>query len=68
VRSTYSWKGSIEQAEEWYCILKSTTERLASLRKRIRELHPYEVPEIIALPILDGDEEYLDWIRSEVKP
>jgi periplasmic divalent cation tolerance protein len=68
VRSTYRWKGSIEEAEEWYCHLKTTAERLPKLRQRIRELHRYEVPEIIALPIVDGDEEYLEWIRAEVRP
>jgi periplasmic divalent cation tolerance protein len=47
--------------------LKTTTARLRALQKRIRELHPYEIPEIIALPIVGGDEGYLQWIRSEVK-
>jgi periplasmic divalent cation tolerance protein len=67
LRSTYRWEGTTTGAEEWYCYLKTTTERLAALSKRIRELHPYEVPEIIALPILAGDEPYLTWIRAEVK-
>jgi periplasmic divalent cation tolerance protein len=66
VQSTYAWKGGIEQAEEWYCHLKTTTERLAAIQGRIRELHPYEVPEVIALPIAGGDERYLEWIRGEV--
>jgi periplasmic divalent cation tolerance protein len=65
--STYSWKGSIERGEEWYCHFKTTTARLPPLENRIRELHPYEVPEIIALPILGGNESYLEWIRNEVK-
>jgi periplasmic divalent cation tolerance protein len=67
LKSTYRWQGSTAMAEEWYCHLKTTTDRLATLQKRVRELHPYEVPEIIALPILSGDEPYLDWIRAEVK-
>ena len=65
--STYAWKGTNEQGQEWYCHLKTTTARLRALQKRIRELHPYEIPEIIALPIVGGDEGYLQWIRSEVK-
>ena len=64
--STFSWKGSIEQASEWYCHLKTTMDRLPALQQRIQELHPYEVPEIIALPILGGSPAYLEWIRSEV--
>jgi len=65
--STYRWKGSTEQAEEWCCLLKTTTKRLPALRGRVRELHSYEVPEIIALPILAGDDAYLEWIRTEVR-
>ena len=64
--STYLWKGSTERVQEWYCHLKTTNARFPELRKRIRELHPYELPEIIALPILEGDEGYLQWIRNEV--
>lgn len=68
VSSTYRWKGSIEQAAEWYCNLKTTNARLPALTARIRELHPYEVPEIIAIRIEDGDGEYLQWIAAEVEP
>jgi periplasmic divalent cation tolerance protein len=64
--STYRWKGATEQSQEWYCHFKTTTARLPALQQRIRELHPYEMPEIIALPILGGDEAYLEWIRNEV--
>ena len=66
VSSTYRWKGEIEQAAEWYCNLKTTKTRLLALKKRIRELHPYEVPEIIAIRIQDGDVDYLRWIETEV--
>ena len=65
--STYRWKGQVERAQEWYCNLKTTNLALPELQKRIRELHPYEVPEVIALPISDGDSQYLDWIQAEVK-
>ncbi|HSJ76080.1 MAG TPA: divalent-cation tolerance protein CutA [Gemmatimonadales bacterium] len=64
--STFSWKGSIERGREWYCHFKTTMDRLPALQQRIQELHPYEVPEIIALPILGGNPAYLEWIRSEV--
>jgi periplasmic divalent cation tolerance protein len=66
VSSTYRWKGGIEQAAEWYCNIKTTKARLAALKKRIRELHPYEVPEIVAIRIEDGDADYLKWIEEEV--
>jgi periplasmic divalent cation tolerance protein len=66
VASTYRWKGHVEHAQEWYCNLKTTDLTLPALQKRIRELHPYEVPEVIAFPISDGDRQYLDWIQAEV--
>ena len=66
VSSTYRWKGRIEQAAEWYCNLKTTNTRLSALTRRIRELHPYEVPEIVAIRIQDGDSDYLRWIEAEV--
>lgn len=67
VRSTYWWAGKIEQADEWYCHLKTTLARLPRLQTRIRELHPYEVPEIIAVPILQGNPDYLKWIQDAVR-
>jgi periplasmic divalent cation tolerance protein len=66
ISSTYWWQEKIEQAGEWYCHLKSTLARLPALQSRIRELHPYEVPEIIAVPIVDGDPGYLKWIEETV--
>jgi len=67
VSSTYRWKGEVEHAEEWYCYLKTTLGRLPELQKRIGELHPYDVPEVIAVPISHGDEAYLAWVREAVK-
>jgi periplasmic divalent cation tolerance protein len=67
VRSTYWWAGKIEQADEWYCHLKTTLARLPRLQTRLRELHPYEVPEIIAVPILQGNPDYLKWIQEAVR-
>jgi periplasmic divalent cation tolerance protein len=65
--STFRWQGRVDVASEWYCYLKTTTERLPALQARIRELHPYDVPEIIAVPILQGDAEYLEWIHESVR-
>jgi periplasmic divalent cation tolerance protein len=64
--STYYWRGSIEHDAEWYCHFKTTAARLHALQSRIRELHPYDVPEIIALPILGGDPDYLRWVEETV--
>ena len=66
VFSTYIWKGEIEQATEWYCNLKTTKLRVAELQERIRELHPYQIPEIIAVRILEGNPDYLNWIEEVV--
>jgi periplasmic divalent cation tolerance protein len=66
VGSTYRWKGEVERAEEWYCNLKTTLDRLPAVQARIRELHAYEQPEIIAFPIADGDPGYLRWIEDAV--
>jgi periplasmic divalent cation tolerance protein len=65
VSTTYRWQGKVERAHEWFCILKTTLQLLPRLEQRIRELHPYDIPEVIALAILAGDERYLDWIRAE---
>jgi periplasmic divalent cation tolerance protein len=68
VSSTYRWKGEVERTEEWYCHLKTTRNRLPTLEARILELHPNEVPEIIAVPILTGNPAYLRWIEESVTP
>jgi periplasmic divalent cation tolerance protein len=66
VSSVYWWQGEVETAAEWYCYLKTTAERVPALVARIRELHPYETPEIIALPVVEGDAGYLKWIGESV--
>ena len=66
VSSTYWWQGSVERSIEWYCQAKTTVARLPQLLARIQELHPYQVPEIIAVPILQGSSEYLKWIEKTV--
>jgi periplasmic divalent cation tolerance protein len=66
ISSTYRWEGKIERATEWYCHLKTTAGRLPALQARIAELHPYDVPEIIAVPILDGNPDYLSWVEQTV--
>ncbi len=68
VRSTYRWQGAIEHANEWLCLVKTTEAALPLLLPRLKELHPYETPEIIVTPVIGGDAEYLDWVREAVGP
>ncbi len=65
--SIYRWKETLERATEHLMIIKTAQDRLPSLIHRIKELHPYEVPEVIALSIEDGDPTYLEWILSETR-
>ncbi len=66
VQSVYRWQGQIEQSEEWLLIIKTRRELWGRLKKRVQELHSYSVPEIIALPIVDGGESYLEWLEEEL--
>jgi periplasmic divalent cation tolerance protein len=64
VRSTYRWKGKIESSKEFLLLIKTTRKRFLAVSKLVRELHSYEVSEIIALPVEQGSRGYLDWIVS----
>ena len=66
VSSVYRWQGEVESAGEWYCHLKTTASRVEALIARVRELHPYDTPEIVALPVTEGDAAYLRWIAESV--
>jgi periplasmic divalent cation tolerance protein len=66
VTSHYRWKGKIEKAQEWQCWIKSEETLYKEIEKAIKSVHPYEVPEIIAMPILTGSRDYLEWLESEV--
>jgi periplasmic divalent cation tolerance protein len=66
ISSVYWWKGKLEKSEEALLVLKTKEERVEAVAKRVGELHSYENPEVIALPILKGKQEYLDWIEEEV--
>jgi len=65
VRSVFRWKGKIERAREALLIMKTRKSRLAALTRRIKELHAYSVPCVVALPILGGNREFLDWVGLE---
>jgi periplasmic divalent cation tolerance protein len=66
VESIYRWQGTVESATETMAILKTTPEGLAKLEARLRELHSYEVPEVVALPVQGGSEAYLRWVSENV--
>ena len=66
IQSTYRWKGRIETAEEWQCVAKSRLDLFDRLEEAVRRMHPYEVPEILALPISAAGQNYLAWLKSEL--
>ena len=65
VNSTYRWQGEIHEDAEVLLLIKTTRERFDALRDRLAELHPYEVPELIAFEITDGLPAYLEWVARE---
>ena len=65
-RSIYRWKEKVEEASEWMLVIKSRRDLFAALRTEIEKLHTYEVPELIALPIVDGSESYLAWFDAQL--
>ena len=67
-RSVYRWKGTVQHEEEHPVLIKSTRERYTALEAAIRAAHPYELPEIVAIPIERGLPAYLDWVVAETAP
>ena len=67
VRSIYAWQGKTCDEPEVLCTVKTRASLLAAVRNRVITLHPYEVPEVIALPIVGGSTSYLHWLRSETR-
>ena len=64
--STYRWQGKIETASEYRCVAKTSAAAYQRLASAILELHPYDVPEILAVPICNGISAYLDWVGQEI--
>jgi periplasmic divalent cation tolerance protein len=64
--STYFWDGRLQDEAEILLIIKTTAARLAELQARLTALHPYELPELVALPVAGGNEPYLQWVRNGV--
>jgi periplasmic divalent cation tolerance protein len=67
ILSRYRWQGEVEQATEWQCLAKTTAGRYPEIEAVIRQLHSYDEPEIIAIPILTGAPGYLRWIDENVE-
>ena len=67
ITSVYRWKGKVETAQEWLCLIKTRASLFEKVEAAIKKRHPYETPEIIAVPILKGSNEYLNWLHDETK-
>lgn len=67
ITSIYRWRDKVENAQEWQCFAKTRGELYQLVEQTIRRLHPYEVPEILALPILAASPSYLEWLDKEVQ-
>ena len=65
--SVYWWNGAVDEAREWRVECKTTVTRAADLRDHLRGVHSYDVPEIICLPVVDGGDSYLAWVRDNVR-
>lgn len=66
IHSAYRWEGAVQETAEWLLLMKTTDAAFPGLREAIRAAHPYEVPEIVAVPIEAGLDEYLGWIAASV--
>ena len=67
LRSYYRWKDALETADEALLMIKTSRELFAALKTELRKIHPYEVPEILALPVVEGEENYLNWIGVNLR-
>jgi len=65
ITSFYRWEGKIEEAAEWLILAKTTAERFDELKAKIESIHPYEIPEIVAVEVADGAQNYLKWVEEE---
>ena len=65
VTSVYRWKGAVEQSQEFLLMIKSRRERFEELRVMLESAHSYELPEVLALPVVDGSPNYLAWVEAE---
>jgi periplasmic divalent cation tolerance protein len=67
ITSTYRWEGAVEKEEEWLCTIKTKRSLWGEVEHAIKSLHPYEVPEMVALPVVAGSSEYLRWMGDQLR-
>jgi periplasmic divalent cation tolerance protein len=67
LRSIYRWNGAVQVDEEVLMVLKTAADRVSEARERLVELHPYDVPEVVALPVADGHHPYLQWVADSTR-
>jgi len=67
ITSVYRWKGVVEEANEWLLIIKSRREHFDGIRAALEAAHSYELPEVLAIPVLEGAPNYLAWLEAETK-
>jgi periplasmic divalent cation tolerance protein len=67
IRSIYTWQGEVHNEPEWQLVIKTDLSLFATLESKIQDMHSYQVPEIIALPIVSGSQPYLQWITAQVQ-
>ena len=65
-RSIYRWEGKIEDSTEWLLLIKSRRDLFTVLRAEIHKMHTYDVPEVVAIPVVDGSEAYLGWLDGQL--
>lgn len=68
IRSFYQWEGEVQDDQEWQLWVKTAADRLDALTEHIKKHHSYDVPEIVALPVLGGNGDYLQWVTDETRP
>lgn len=68
LRSVYRWQGAIERSDESLLLIKTSHDRLETLTARVRDLHPYELPEVVAVEVAGGLSTYLDWVVEQTRP
>lgn len=66
IESIFHWKGDIERGEEWLCTAKTSAAHFPAIEALVSKLHPYDVPELIATPIVGGSAAYLEWVREQL--
>ena len=66
IQSVYHWQGAIQEDSEWMLVIKSTRPMFDSLAAELRKIHSYQVPEVLAIPVIAGDQNYLDWMDREI--